>query len=99
MKTFRIFFPYGQLPHEIIVKAWQDEDFKKELLKNPNKAFEKAGFSSPAADVKVVINNQKEATFVLPEMPNTLMGASFEDMLAHSIASTGDKASGTCDTK
>lgn len=99
MKTFRIFFPYGQLPHEIIVRAWQDEDFKKELLKDPNSAFAKAGYASPAKKVRVVTNTQKDATFVLPEMPTTLMGASYEDMLASSIASTGDKASGTCDTQ
>lgn len=99
MKTFRIYFPYGQLPHDIIVRAWQDEDFKKKLLKNPNEAFLEAGFTPPARKIKIVINTEKQATFVLPDMPESLKDASYESMLAHSIASTGDKASGTCDTK
>lgn len=97
MKTLRIFFPYGQLPHDLIVKAWEDESFKDKLLKNPNEAFQELGYEPPAETTRVVVNTNSEAFFVLPEMPASLQGASRQDMLEYTIKNTGDKASGTCD--
>ena len=97
MKSLKIFFPYGQLPHDVIVNAWQDEDFRVKLLNNPNEAFIEMGYAPPAEATTVVVNTSREATFVLPEVPESLTGASYQDMLDHTIASTGDKASGTCD--
>lgn len=98
MKSLKIFTPYGQLPHDVIVRAWQDEAFRNKLLTNANEAFAEAGYIAPAQSTLVTINTHERASFVLPSMPDSLVGATFEDMLKHSIANTGDKASGTCDT-
>ena len=97
MKTLKIFFPYGQLPHDIIVKAWEDESFRDRLLTNPNEAFRECGYDPPAETTRVVVNTKREASFVLPEMHESLRGASPQDMFDYTIKSTGDKASGTCD--
>lgn len=97
-KSLSIFTPYGQLPHEVIVKAWQDSDFKARLLSEPNMALMECGYAIPATITNVRINTADEANFVLPEMPRSLLGASFEDMLDQSIAHTRDRQSGTCDT-
>ncbi len=97
MKKLDVFTPYGQLPHHIIVKAWQDEKFKEKLLNDPIGAFDEAGYEAPAEKLIVTINTEKVASFVLPEMPKSLVGSSYQDMLEFTIASTGDKASGTCD--
>ena len=95
-KTARIFIPYGQLPHDVIVKAWQDEAFKARLLSNPNDAFIECGYNAPAKTTTVTVNTPEQASFVLPPTPSALAGASYDDMLKASIANTGDKATGTC---
>lgn len=54
----------------IIVKAWEDPDFKKQLLKDPKKILVQEGCKIPE-DMKVFVheNTEKEFHFTLPKKP------------------------------
>ncbi len=63
--------------HEIIIKAWDDEAFKQELLRNPKAAIEKElGVSIPEG-IDIQIHEQTDTTIhlVLPPKPEKVQAA------------------------
>lgn len=57
---------------EIILRAWTDPDFKKELTENPHEVFSKFGLLSEKSDFKINIveNTDDEVFFILPKRPD-----------------------------
>jgi nitrile hydratase alpha subunit len=53
---------------EIVSKAWEDEDFKQELLDNPSKVLGENGVTFPqGVNVTVVENDPNRIHRVLPQ--------------------------------
>jgi len=55
---------------KIVARAWEDEDFKKELLSNPSAVFKANGIDIPEGiEVKVVEDTATTVHFTLPPKP------------------------------
>ncbi|MGO4348317.1 NHLP leader peptide family RiPP precursor [Paenibacillus sp. MCAF9] len=65
------------LKEQIIQKAWEDAEFKKQLIANPKDAIKEAfGIDVPdTIDVEVVEESANKYYLVLPENPKTLKNA------------------------
>ncbi len=60
-----------EIEQSLIIKAWQNEAFKQELLSNPKSALEKEGINLPDnIEIKVVEENPSLLYFVLPPNPD-----------------------------
>ncbi|WP_051261086.1 NHLP leader peptide family RiPP precursor [Desulfovibrio inopinatus] len=54
----------------IVAKAWEDEDYKQRLLRDPVSVFEEEGIEIPEGfSMNVVEAKEKEMVFVLPLRP------------------------------
>ncbi|MGO4181361.1 NHLP leader peptide family RiPP precursor [Paenibacillus sp. TAF43_2] len=65
------------LKEQIIQKAWEDAEFKKQLIANPKDAIKEAfGIDVPdTIDVEVVEESANKYYLVLPENPKALKNA------------------------
>ena len=55
---------------KLIKRAWEDEDFKKALLKNPKETIKKDfGIQLPEITINVLENTSETAYFVIPKKP------------------------------
>lgn len=56
---------------KIVVKSWQDPDFKKKLMENPEAVLKEFGIDVPAGvDLKVSENTEKSFNLTLPSKPS-----------------------------
>ncbi|MHC5939181.1 NHLP leader peptide family RiPP precursor [Nostoc sp.] len=57
---------------KIITKAWQDENFKQELLRNPKEVFERESGTKAPEGMQLTILEEKPLHYyiVLPAKPN-----------------------------
>src|SRR5579872_6101385 len=55
---------------QIVARTWVDEEFKKKLLKNPEKVLKEMGIAVPSG-VKLELHQQSEKKLhlILPQMP------------------------------
>ena len=57
---------------KIVAKAWADEQFKQNLIDNPNKALAAEGLAIPAGVNFVVVENEPQRVYlVLPARPES----------------------------
>lgn len=90
--------PYGQLPVPVIMKAWSDPAFKKDLLSDPIKALKAIGYDFPAGTTLHIHENTGSAfNLVMPEMPQSLKPLSADEMEKEVQMTTTCAATGTCD--
>ena len=86
--------------HEIqlITKAWEDEDFKKELLTNPKTALENEFEISITSDIKIHIleETEKEFYLVLPMNPNDVQSDELTEDELEVIAGGGNPDTAIC---
>ncbi|WP_051261087.1 NHLP leader peptide family RiPP precursor [Desulfovibrio inopinatus] len=55
----------------IVAKAWEDEDYKRQLLSDPVSVFTQEGVEIPdGASVNVVEGKENEVLFFLPPKPS-----------------------------
>lgn len=68
---------------EIIKKAWEDAEFKKQLLANPKAAVKEAfGIEVPdTIEVEVVEESANKFYFVLPQQPSKLKAIDESEVL------------------
>ncbi len=58
---------------KIVAKAWADEDYKKNLIVNPNQVFKQEGIEIPEKiKINIFENTDKELNFALPVKPNNM---------------------------
>ena len=54
----------------VVVRAWSEASFKKELMADPARVLGEHGIDTPKGmDIKIVENNDKQTHFVLPSKP------------------------------
>ncbi len=53
----------------IISEAWENEDFKQDLLKNPEKALEKFFGKKPPIDKKIRVTDQSDPEYLYINIP------------------------------
>jgi nitrile hydratase alpha subunit len=55
---------------KVVLRAWQDKNYKRALLENPNKVLAEAGVPiDPGVNLVVVENEPKRIHLVLPAHP------------------------------
>ena len=60
-----------ELEDQIIVRAWQDDSFKEELVNNPEAALNSEGISLPESiEVEVFEENANTLYIILPPKPS-----------------------------
>ena len=84
---------------KIISRSWEDEKFKRELLKNTKKVLKKEfGIKIPDnIEIKILEENANTLYFIIPENPDNL---SEENVLTDEeleVATGGSENSGTLD--
>lgn len=53
--------------HKVVAKAWDDDDFKSRLVRDPGTIFEEYGIElPPGVSVNVMENTSEQWNFVLP---------------------------------
>lgn len=63
----------NEIEKKLVEKAWEDEDFKKQLLDDPKAVLDKAGVKFPEnVTVEVLEETANKAYVVLPVNPNEL---------------------------
>lgn len=62
---------------QLVARAWQDENFKQELLSNPKAVFERQlGQTAPAGvEITVVEETPNHIYMVLPAKPSAIEGS------------------------
>ena len=68
---------------KVVAKAWSDEKFKNELLKNPNKVLKENGIEFSGMSVEIHENSSKKVHFTLPAKPEKEIS---EEKLASTFA-------------
>ncbi len=72
-----------EIEGQIIARAWQDESFKQELLRDPLATFAKEGINLPdGLEVKVVEESSNLFYLVLPTKPSNTEELSSEELEA-----------------
>ena len=75
---------------KLVLKAWENEDFRKEFLANPSKVFERELGQKVPANVEISVLEEKgnKIYFVIPHKPvkSTAEGVLSEDALAQVAA-------------
>jgi hypothetical protein len=76
----------NDLEARLVARAWQDDDFKQELLSNPKAAFErefgdKVHISEGSADIRVFEEKANSFYLVIPKKPNINTEELSEDQL------------------
>lgn len=90
--------PYGMLPLDLILKAWDDSDFKDKLLRAPKETLAELGYAVPEdLLIEVTANRKNRYCLVLPEAPDDLKSLSREELLKMISFGTKCAATGTCD--
>ncbi len=78
-----------ELENQLIAKAWQDEAFKEELLRNPRETFirelQLQGFPD-TIDVQVLEETPKTLYLVLPMKPDVADNGELSDAELESVA-------------
>jgi len=65
----------SRLEARLIAKAWQDEAFRKRLIKSPRKVLTEEGVDVPAGvRIKVVQNTASQTHLVIPAKPAVKAG-------------------------
>lgn len=66
---------------DIIVKAWRDEQFRQNLLKDPKKAIEKEFNITVPKEVKVFVHEENDQSLhlIVPSVPSNFTAASLSD--------------------
>ncbi len=66
---------------DIIVKAWRDEKFRKNLLKNPKKAIEDEFSIHVPIDMEVFVHEERDNSLhlIVPSMPSNVTTESLTD--------------------
>lgn len=60
-----------EFEESLIVKAWKDSSFKKELLSNPKSALVREGINLPdGLEIKVLEENASTFYLVIPSQPS-----------------------------
>ncbi|MEH1910889.1 MAG: NHLP leader peptide family RiPP precursor [Nostoc sp.] len=60
-----------EIEEQLIVRAWQDESFKQELLSNPKAAIAKEGINLPESiEIRIVEETPNTFCLVLPIKPS-----------------------------
>ena len=54
---------------KIISEAWENEDFKRDLLENPEKALEKFFGKKPPIDKKIRVTDQSDPEYLYINIP------------------------------
>ena len=67
---------------QIVVKAWTDPQFKKELLTHPDKVLKENGINTQGRRVKIRENNEQELNFILPIQPEGLSAEELKKIAA-----------------
>jgi hypothetical protein len=68
---------------KIIAHAWKDQNFKRELLSNPEKALKEFGCPYPQnCHFKVIEEKENEYTIVLPKAPSNTQNLSEAQLLS-----------------
>lgn len=69
-----------EIEEKLVKKAWEDEDFKKQLLEDPKAVLEKAGLKYPEnVTVEVLEETADKVYIVLPVNPNELSDDQLDD--------------------
>lgn len=66
---------------DIIVKAWRDEPFRQQLLKDPKKAIEKEFDIKVPDDMKIWVHEESENNLhlIVPSVPSNFMADDLSD--------------------
>lgn len=66
---------------DIIVKAWRDEPFRQQLLKDPKKAIEKEFDIKVPNDMKISVHEENEHSLhlIVPSVPSNFMADDLSD--------------------
>jgi hypothetical protein len=78
----------AEFESDLIAKAWQDDQFKQDLIANPKAVFEeKLGKKAPD-DVQITVleENPKQIYFVLPLKPQLEESAELSDEALDAVA-------------
>ena len=81
----------NQIEAKIITKAWQDEEFKQQLLNNPKAVFSQEMGQNLAdeIDIKVVEENPTTLYMVLPQKPRIATGEDLSEDQLEAVAGGG----------
>ena len=54
---------------KIVARAWADEEFKRQLIKNPQEVFKEYGIAQKGVQYKIHENTERETHLLLPPAP------------------------------
>lgn len=89
---------YQEMRNKIIVHAWKDPNFKKQLLSNPKAALKSFGLTLPEnLNIKVMEEPENTFTLVLPKAPAQVRELSEKELFSYAggaaldVAALGDR--------